>query len=72
MNFDLKNGCKNEFEDNSEKSCSRFINRVPFKIDFRADWTHESNPTAWELKIELRAIFFLENSVAEKLEKNFD
>ena len=21
----------------------------PFKIDFRADWTHESNPTAWEL-----------------------
>ena len=20
------------------------------KIDFRADWTHESNPTAWELK----------------------
>ena len=22
----------------------------PLKIDFRADWTHESNPTAWELK----------------------
>ena len=21
------------------------------KIDFRADWTHESNPTAWELRI---------------------
>ena len=21
----------------------------PLKIDFRADWTHESNPTAWEL-----------------------
>ena len=20
------------------------------KIDFRADWTHESNPTAWGLK----------------------
>ena len=19
------------------------------KIDFRADWTHESNPTVWEL-----------------------
>ena len=22
----------------------------PLKIDFRADWTHESIPTAWELK----------------------
>ena len=21
----------------------------PLKIDFRADWTHESIPTAWEL-----------------------
>ena len=25
-------------------------NRVPRKIDFRADGTHESHPTAWELK----------------------
>ena len=23
------------------------------KIDFRADWTHESNLTAWELKIRI-------------------
>ena len=22
MNFDFKNGCKNEFKDNNEKSCS--------------------------------------------------
>ena len=29
VNFDFKNGCKNEFEDNNEKSCSRFENRVP-------------------------------------------
>ena len=50
MNFDFKNGCKNEFEVNNEKSCSRFKNRVPLKIDFRADWTHESIPTAWELR----------------------
>ena len=50
MNFDFKSGCKNEFEDNNEKSCNRFENRVPLKIDFRADWTHESIPTAWELK----------------------
>ena len=49
MNFDFINGCKNEFEDNNEKSCSRLKNRVPLKIDFRADWTHESIPTAWEL-----------------------
>ena len=46
--FDFKNGCKNEFEDNNEKSCSRFENRVPLKIDFSVDWTHESNPNAWE------------------------
>ena len=24
---------------------------LPLKIDFRADWTHESTPTAWELKL---------------------
>ena len=24
------------------------------KIDFRADWTHESNPTAWELTLNLK------------------
>ena len=22
----------------------------PLKIDFRVGWTHESNPTAWELR----------------------
>ena len=50
VHFDFKNGCKNEFEDNNEKSCSRIKKRVPLKIDFRDDWTHESIPTAWELK----------------------
>ena len=29
VNFDFKYGCKNEFEDNKEKSCSRFKNRFP-------------------------------------------
>ena len=29
VNFDFEKGCKNEFEDNIEKSCSRFKNRVP-------------------------------------------
>ena len=27
-NFDFKNECKNEFEDNNEKSCGRIKNRV--------------------------------------------
>ena len=55
VNLNFKNGCKNEFEDYNEKSCSRFKNRVPLKIDFRGDWTHESNPTAWEL---MNGVFF--------------
>ena len=50
VNFDFKNGSKNEFEDNYEKSSSRFKNGVPLKIDYRADWTHKSIPTALELK----------------------
>ena len=50
VNFDFENGCKNEFEDGNEKLCRRFKNRVSRKIDFKADWTHESIPTAWELK----------------------
>ena len=54
VNFDFKNGCKNEFDDNNEKSCSRFKNRVPLKIDFRADWTHESIPIAWKLTTWVR------------------
>ena len=32
VNFYFKNGCKNEFEDNKEKSCSRFKNRAPLKL----------------------------------------
>ena len=28
------------------------------KIDFRADWTHESNPTAWELSVNLEEKYF--------------
>ena len=49
MKSNFKNGCKNEFQDDNEKSCSWFKNKVPQKIDFRADGTHESHPTAWEL-----------------------
>ena len=39
MNFNFKKGFKNEFEDNNGKSCSRFKNRAPLKIDFKSDWT---------------------------------
>ena len=54
VSFDFKNGCKNEFQDNNEKSCSCFKNKVCPKIDFRADGTHESHPTAWELRTKKR------------------
>ena len=38
MNFDLKNGCKNEFKDNNEKSWNWSKNRVSHKNDFKAVW----------------------------------
>ena len=67
VNFYFKNGCKNVFEDNNEISCSRFKNRVPRKIDFRAEWTHESSPTG------SRIIFFRKIlSAAIKLEFRFE
>ena len=51
MNFDFKNGCENKFEDSNENSCSRLKKGSPLKIDLRADWIHESIPTAWELNV---------------------
>ena len=36
INFDFKNGCKNEFKDNNEKSWSWSRTRVSNKIDFIA------------------------------------
>ena len=36
MNFDFKNGCKNEFKDNNEKSRSWSRTRVSHIIDFKA------------------------------------
>ena len=43
MNFDFKNGCKNEFKDNNEKSCSWFRNRVSHKIYFKAIWSRNGH-----------------------------
>ena len=37
MSFDFKNGCKNQFKDNNEKSCSWSRKKVSHKIDFSAD-----------------------------------
>ena len=34
--YDFKNGCKNEFKNNNEKSCSWSRYRVSHKIDFKA------------------------------------
>ena len=42
VNLDFEKGCKNEFEDHAADSKIG----SPLEIDFRADWTHESNPTA--------------------------
>ena len=38
MNFDCKNGLKNEFKDNNETSYSWSRHRVSHKIDFKAVW----------------------------------
>ena len=38
INLDFKNGYKNEFQDNNEKSCSFSRKRVSRKIDFKAQW----------------------------------
>ena len=29
VDFDFKNGCKNQFQENNEKSCSWFKNKLP-------------------------------------------
>ena len=40
MNFDFKNGCKNEFKGKNEKSCSWTRKRVSKKIDLQAVRSH--------------------------------
>ena len=32
--------------------------RSSLKMDFRADWTHEFNPTAWKLTLNIGIVFF--------------
>ena len=52
MNFDFKNGCKNEFKDNNEKSCSWSRNRVSHKIDFKAQWPRNGHADCVEVKLK--------------------
>ena len=49
--YDVRNGCRNKFEDHNEKLCSWFRNRYSLKIDFANVWTHESISTAEELSV---------------------
>ena len=51
INFDFKNGCKNEFEDNNEKSYSRSRKRVCHKIDFKAVWPHNGHAASVGVKL---------------------
>ena len=46
-------------------------NKVPPKIDFRADRTHESHPTVWELSVTstLTLVFTRTNPMHTKLFK---
>ena len=50
-NFDFKNECKNEFEDNNEKLLSWSRKAVSHKFYFTTVWTHESMPTTLELNL---------------------
>ena len=52
MIFDFKNGCKNEFKDNNEKSCSKSRNRVARKIDFKVPWLRNSYADSVGVKID--------------------
>ena len=49
----------------------------PHKIDFRADWTHESNPTAWELssiliEFTIGQLIQVPSSVLQYLQEGLD
>ena len=49
VNFDFRNDCKNEFQDNNENYTADLKRGSPLKIDLKAVGTSESHPTAWEL-----------------------
>ena len=60
MNFDFKNGFKNEFKDNNKKSCSWSRNRVSHKIDFIAVWPRNGHATSLEVYIKKKNLWSLD------------
>ena len=52
MNFDFENRCKMNLRIITKNHAAESKIASAFKIDFRADWTHESIPTAWELTLK--------------------
>ena len=58
MIFDFKNGCKNEFNDNKEKSCSWSRNRVSWQIDFKVQWLRNSHADSVEVNNDSDEISF--------------
>ena len=50
MIFGFKNGYKNEFKDNNEKSCSWSRNRVTRKIDSKVQWLRNSHADSVRVK----------------------
>ena len=53
MNFYLKNGCKNEFKDNNEKSCSRSRNKISHKTDLKALWLRNGHADSVGVKDDI-------------------
>ena len=51
INFDFRNGCKNQFKDNNEKSCRWSRNRVSYKIDFKALWPRRGHADSVGVKV---------------------
>ena len=56
MNFGFRTGCKNDFSDNNEKSCSWSRNRVSHKIDFKAQWPRSGHLDSVRVNEEERNI----------------
>ena len=71
INFDFKNGCKNEFKGNNEKSCSWSRNRVSFKIDFKAVWPRNGHAASVRVNhrrgIRIFGIFLIKNRIKSEL-----
>ena len=69
MIFDFKNGCKNEFKDNNEKSCKWARKRVSRKIDFKVQWLRNSHVDSVGVKCK-NFVGFLPSLL--KIVQNFD